>query len=140
MKSRNSLKRASTTMTTADCTEHCTHMSEYAEDAYWLNLLSLFGVTCGVYCEFCRQLLFGGEIPIINSPTLAHVKIYFGLTGCQKSFVKNMSFWAKFQFDFLFNFNFCLISCHNIQFKKAYFLGNFIDTLWVRNIFERGPE
>ena len=51
-------------------------MSEYAEDAYWLKLLSLFGVTYGVYCDFFRPFLFGEKfLSLIHLlwPTLEYI-------------------------------------------------------------------
>ena len=67
-------------------------MSENAEDAYWLNLVSLFRVTYKAHSEFLTDLFGKTFVPIINSPILAHVRIHFGLTGCPK---KCMSFKAK---------------------------------------------
>ena len=79
------------------------HMSENAEDAYWPNLVSLFRVTYGAYSEFLSDLLGKNFVPIIDSPILARVRIYFGLTGCPKKCIKNVSF--------LLNINFYLFWC-----------------------------
>ena len=73
-------------------------MSENAEDAYWPNLMSLFRVTYGAYWEFLSDLFGKNFVPIIDSPILACVRMYFGLTGCPKNCIKKVSFFAKFQF------------------------------------------
>ena len=79
-------------------------MSENAEDAYWLNLVSLFRVTYKAYCEFWSDLIGKTFVPIINSPMLARVRIYFRLTGCPKNYLKKVFFCT--------NINFCIFWCH----------------------------
>ena len=37
--------------------KYSAHMSEYAEDAYWPNLVSLFRVTSKAFCDFSIELL-----------------------------------------------------------------------------------
>jgi hypothetical protein len=74
------------------------YMSQNAEDAYWPNLVSLFRVTYWAYCEFLSDLFGRNFVHIIDSPILALVRIYFGLTGCPKNCLKNVCFSAKYQY------------------------------------------
>jgi hypothetical protein len=48
--------------------------------------------------KFLTDLFGKTFVPIITTPILAHVRIYFGLIGCPKNCLKKVSFWPNINF------------------------------------------
>ena len=68
--------------------KYSAHMSEYAEDAYWPNLVSLFRVTFKTSCDFSSDFHGKMYVPIIYSCMLNHIGIKITYTRCPKKCVK----------------------------------------------------
>ena len=56
-------------------------IGEYAEDAYWANLVSLFRVTSMASCEFLSDFYGKKYVPITDLWMMYHVGIQIIITG-----------------------------------------------------------
>ena len=72
-------------------------MSEYAEDAYWTNLVSLFRVTLKTSCDFFSDFHGKLYVPIIYLCMLNNIEIRIVITGCPKKWVIYHLFLTKSQ-------------------------------------------